>query len=127
MAGEVKNLEQIKENARRFSTIKDKPETALFKGLAGHYNWYYFRDLGVFAPNKFIGMVNATVDGYAGKFHGGDTKDQLQQWFKAIDPEKASNAFDRWRAALESYMQKLGKPLNKKHVRQKWSHSYLGG
>lgn len=113
MAGEVENLEQVKENARRFSTIKDKPETTLFNGLARHSNWYYFRDLGVFAPNKFIGMVNTTVEGYAGKsFHGGDTKDQLQQWFKAIDPEKAPTASIRWLAALVGYIEELGKPLN---------------
>ncbi len=117
MAGEpqlVTNLEQVKENARRFSTIKDTPETTLFKDLTRVSNWYYFRDLGVFAPNKFIGVVNATVEGYAGNsFHGTSTKNELQQWFKEIDPEKASSTFARWLAALERYMQGLGKPLNK--------------
>lgn len=117
MAGEpqlVTDLEQVKENARRFSTIKDTPETTLFKDLTRVSNWYYFRDLGVFAPNKFIGVVNATVEGYAGNsFHGTSTKNELQQWFKEIDPEKASSTFARWRAALERYMQGLGKPLNK--------------
>lgn len=120
----VTDLEQVKENARHFSTIKNKPETSLFNDLTGHSNWYYFRDLGVFAPNKFIGVVNATVEGYAdnpragephrASFHGTDTKTQLQQWFKAIDPEKASSASARWLAALKGYMQELGKPLNKK-------------
>ena len=108
----VESLEQVKENAHRFSKIKDAPETSAYRDLSRFYHWYYFRNLGVFAPSKFIGVIDSTVESYAGAISGGDTEKRLQQWFRTIEPEDAPKASSRWLRVLEDYMQELGKSLN---------------
>lgn len=112
MAGEphlVQNLEQVNENASRFEKIKDKRDVDAYDKLSQFTHWYYFRDLGVFAPSKFIGYVGTTIEDYEGGGDGRKTETQLKQWFSAIDPVKDPEASARWLSALERYVQGLGK------------------
>ena len=112
MSGEphlVQNLEQVNENASRFEKIKDMRDVDAYDKLSQFTHWYYFRDLGVFAPSKFIGYVGTTVEDYEGGGDGRKTETQLKQWFSAIDPVKDPEASARWLSALERYVQGLGK------------------
>lgn len=115
MAQELKlvvNLRQVEENAERFSKVKDVPEAPVYGRLSQFADWYYFRSLGVFAPNKFIGYADTTVENYKGCGQGGKTKEQLKQWFMEVDPKESPAAFDRWRPVLEGYVEELGGTLN---------------
>ena len=115
MAQELKlvvNLKQVEENAERFSKVKDMPETPVYGRLSYFTDWYYFRSSGAFAPNKFIGYVDTTVEDYRGRGKGGKTKEQLKQWFMEVDPKENPAAFERWQQLLERYIGKLGGTLN---------------
>jgi len=112
MTGEpqlVQSLEQVKENASRFEKIKDMRGVDAYDKLSQFTHWYYFRDMGMFAPSKFIGYVGTTVEDYEGGGDGRKTETQLKQWFSAIDPVKEPEASARWLSALERYVQGLGK------------------
>ena len=106
----VTTIEQVKENADRWSKINDAHESLAYERLSDFRHWYYFRDLGLFAPSKFLGVLDTTVENYEGAHDGRQTTERLAQWFKAIDP--TTKAFDRWLPVLEGYLQKLGKSLN---------------
>ena len=116
MAGEpqlVQNLEQVKENASRFEKIKDMRDVDAYDKLSQFTHWYYFRDMGVFAPSKFIGYVGTTVEDYEGGGDGRKTETQLKQWFSVIDPVKEPEASARWLSALDRYVQGIGKDRKK--------------
>lgn len=109
----VENLKQVTDNARRFQEIVDGKGTKEMYGALGYFShWYYFRDMGVFAPSKFIGYRGTTVSNYEGGHgsaaHGGKTKNELKKWFKAIEPEEHHNAVHRWLRVAGSYVQGLG-------------------
>ena len=110
MADVVRFMEQVKANADRFEKIKDVRETPVDHLVGKTTNWYYFRDLRCFAPNKFIGFVETTVENYDnGKRGGGTTsKRALGQWFKEVEGQASS----RWLSALERYVQRLGKAVS---------------
>ena len=112
----VTKLEQVKENAVRFAEIKDMRETDAYHQLSRFKHWYYFRDLGVFAPSKFIGYVDTTVEDYKGGIeserHGTYTKDKLNELgFREIDPR--TMAFNRWLPVLRGFVRGMGKELRK--------------
>ena len=110
MADVVRFMEQVKANADRFEKIKDVRETPVDHLVGTTTNWYYFRGLRCFAPNKFIGFVETTVENYDnGKRGGGTTsKRALGQWFKEVEGQASS----RWLSALERYVQRLGKAVS---------------
>ena len=114
----VTNLEQVKENAVRFSKkIKNAGGTYVYRQLGRFIHWYYFKDLGVLAPSKFIGYVGTTVKNYKGggqsERHGSLTEPVLREWFREIDPENGAEASHRWQLVLNNYLQGLGKKRRK--------------
>ena len=111
----VTTIEQVNENAERWSKINDARDSEAYNRISMFSHWYYFRDLGLFAPSKFLGVADMTLEGYRGQLHGHETVEQLAQWFEAIDP--TTKAFARWLPVLRDYViEELGwiKPLNKK-------------
>ena len=111
----VTSLEQVRQNADRFSKIKDARETTPHIPIPTFSNWYYFKDMGVFAPSKFIGVVDITADNYQSHFHGSTTKGPLKDWFQEVDRGKNPEAYKRWLSALERYVQdRIGSNLSQK-------------
>ena len=102
----VENLEQVVENATNFVQNRHEMETTT---LNSFYNWYYFRDLKGFAPNKFIGFVGTTVENYTSEVgNGGDAKEALsERGFRKIDPEERPLAYRRWLDALKKHLTEI--------------------
>ncbi|GMT42196.1 MAG: hypothetical protein IEMM0002_0607 [bacterium] len=76
------------------------------------FHWYYFSNLDVFAPSKFIGYKNTTIDNYIGKGKGTYTQHTLSKWFTKVEPTFPE--YGRLRKRLEAYAGSLGKSVGKK-------------
>ena len=109
----VENLEQVVKNATNFVQNRREMQT---RTLNSFYNWYYFTILKGFAPNKFIGFVDTTVENYSGDgIHGGPAKKALSHCgFKKIDPKEHPQAYSRWRDALKKYLTQIGAKIHGK-------------
>lgn len=81
----VKSFIQAEENAIRFSEVLTRAESKAFARLGQFFHWYYFPDKDVFAPSKFIGYVETTLESYEGLGTGTDTTRALKSWFHKLD------------------------------------------
>lgn len=70
-------------NAQAFSGVGDNENSIANKNFNRFFHWYYFSNLDIFAPSKFIGYKNINLDNYQGE--GTDTQRVLSKWFVKID------------------------------------------
>lgn len=109
----ITSYEQIVENAKNFNDVlySGGRDSIAYKRFSQFSHWYYFPELDIFAPSKFIGYEGTTIDNYVGadEGNGGVTTKTLDEFFvKAPESE-----FRELEAVLRSnYCEPLGKGLN---------------
>lgn len=85
----IDSFEQAEQNAIRFSDVLNHTDSITFKRLGQFFHWYYFPDLDTFAPSKFIGYQNTTLNEYNGLGTGSDTTRILKYWFHKLEKNTA--------------------------------------
>jgi hypothetical protein len=81
----VEELDEVKKNMVQFNNdIKENEE--LRRRFLSHFRqWYYIREIDMFAPSKFIGYKNMNANRYNNKDGAGadgrKTEVELRQWF----------------------------------------------
>lgn len=107
----VESTAEVIENAREFSDIV-KGNSIAYDRFSKFFHWYYFPELGLFAPSKFIGYKNTTVSNYVGQGNGGETQAVLNKWFSKLD--EASEEYKLASDELQKFSAKVGKKLSAK-------------
>ncbi|MEM5481570.1 hypothetical protein WNY97_17315 [Pseudoalteromonas fuliginea] len=107
----VESTAEVIENAREFSYIV-KGNSIAYDRFSQFFHWYYFPELSLFAPSKFIGYRNTTVSNYVGKGNGGETQAVLNKWFSKL--EETSEEYKLASDELQKFATKIGKKLSAK-------------
>ena len=69
-------------------------------------------NINVFAPSKFIGYQNTTLDNYTGQGTGRDTQRILSKWFNKVN--QGSSEFQPLKEKFDNFAQNLNKKVNSK-------------
>jgi predicted HNH restriction endonuclease len=81
----VENLDEVKRNIIQFNNDVKENEQIRKRFLSHYKQWYYIKELDMFAPSKFIGYKNMNADIYNNKsVNGADgrkTELALRNWF----------------------------------------------
>ena len=108
----IESINEAVQNAEEFNRIAKNSDSEAFRRFSQFFHWYYFSNLDIFAPSKFVGYKNTTIENYVGDGTGTDTQRCLSKWFTKVHP--TSSQYDQLRAKLEAYGQSLGKSIGKK-------------
>ena len=108
----VRSLEDITTNACRFAAINETSSSPAKKALGRFFHWYYFSDLSAFAPSKFIGYRDTTLENYIGAGTGTDTTFVLDRYFAKI--ARPSQEFDALAERLQAWLLQRGATLSQK-------------
>lgn len=110
----VKTYDQVWENAKNFSQVGERRDSVAYERFASFQHWYHFSDVGegVFAPSKFIGYQDTTLDDYDGKGSGGETERKLKRWFSICDFESAE--FIDLERRLKDFAKAIDRNINAK-------------
>ena len=106
----VKSWEDVIDNLRQFLLIKKDERSFLLDNFSFFSNWYYFPNDDSFAPGKFIGYLNTTIEHYTGMGDGAEAKRGLEKFFTKI--LKTSSEFQKLREKLIVFGKSLGKEIN---------------
>ena len=107
----IESTAEVIENAAEFRNIADGSSVA-FDRFSNFFHWYYFPDLNVFAPSKFIGYKNTNLINYSGKGNGGETQAVLNKWFRKL--EVGTKEYELVSAQLKDFSDFVGKKLSAK-------------
>ena len=107
----VRSTVEVIENAKEFSKVIEGNSIA-FERFSQFFHWYYFPDLGLFAPSKFIGYQNTTISNYTGQGHGGETQNVLSKWFSKLDED--TSEYRLASKQLQLFAERVGKKLSAK-------------
>lgn len=110
----IQTFDEADENALRFQYVSDHPNSTAFKNLSKYYHWYYFPQHGAFAPSKFIGYANTSIEKYASKGTGTDTTRALHNHFNKLT--RPSQYFDNLLEELASWLQGMGFNVSEKTI-----------
>lgn len=83
----VKNIREVKHNIERFNEEIDQ-SSPLNKKLKTFQQWYYVKELNLFAPSKYIGYQNMNAHLYEKVLpflDGRETVEILKKYFQQID------------------------------------------
>ena len=124
----VKNIAQVIENAKNFNKLTPESNSYVYeeKVFNSFTHWYYFQEYGIFAPSKFIGYENTTLENYRrgeGR-HGGETEKILKKWFRPL--EQSSPLFKEISTKLDKYVRGLGRKVKKNfriHIEEPEAHT----
>jgi len=105
----VENWEQILRNVDDFCEGIKFEDSYTHKHFGKFYNWYYFPNEDRFAPNKFIGYQDTTLDNYNGSGQGGMAKKALKGFFN----EAKGKDFERLANKLELFAKSIGCSISK--------------
>jgi HNH endonuclease len=88
----VESLEEVKKNIIQFNHDIEENEEMRKRFLSHYKQWYYIKELDMFAPSKFIGYKDMNADKYNNKdgtgADGRKTELALRNWFvKKESPE----------------------------------------
>lgn len=108
----VESVNEVIINSKEFNLLKKGDKSHALHRFSQFYHWYYFSDLDIFAPSKFIGYKNTNIDSYNGAGHGGETKKALLKWFVPVN--KSSSEFSILKEKLIKYGDSLKKSISKK-------------
>ncbi len=111
----VNNKEQVIENAINFNELTTSSDSDAFRVFNNFTHWYYFEESDIFAPSKFIGYENTTLENYCREKgrHGGETKKLLTQWFKQLD--RGSSRFRELSPKLRHYVESLDRKVKQNY------------
>ncbi|MBR7799009.1 HNH endonuclease [Undibacterium fentianense] len=110
----VETFKEAEENSVRFFDVGSFASSAAFSRLGQFYHWYYFPDTGVFAPSKFIGYKNTSLESYAGEGTGTDTQGVLSRWFHKLD--RNTPMYSGLESKLSNFLNEHGFSLSKKTI-----------
>lgn len=83
------NYEQLIDNARYFNEALSCGCSLLISRLSSFRRWYYFPELDMFAPSKFIGYQGMTCEAYRVACEAGadgrETETHLHRYFHVTD------------------------------------------
>ena len=108
----IDSINEAAINAQAFSGVGDNENSIANKNFNRFFHWYYFSNLDIFAPSKFIGYKNINLDNYQGEGTGTDTQRVLSQWFVKIDA--GTECYNDLKKKLEAFAFSIGKTINKK-------------
>jgi len=87
----IDNEEDIKNNILKFNDIlKYQEDSEIINRFSSFTYWYYFSDLDIFVPNKFLGYKNCAYLPYEDgcKMNGTEARKRLDKYFEIITDEK---------------------------------------
>lgn len=113
----ITHYEQIVENAKNFNDVlySGGRDSIACKRFSQFSHWYYFPELDIFAPSKFIGYEGTTIDNYVGAGHGRKTTETLDEFFVKAP---ASEIRELEAVLRSNYCEPLGKGLNARTVKE---------
>ncbi len=100
------------DNLRQFNYIATHDATRVLNRFSNFFHWYYFPQDDAFAPSKFLGYKQTTIDNYRGLGSGGITQAALTKFFDNVD--KSSQQFTELYQKLSDFAASLGKSVNRK-------------
>lgn len=102
----VRSYEEALQNAKTFNGGLDDSIEVMNK-LSYFRHWYYFDEIGGFAPSKFIGYKNmdmkAYEEGCSSELDGRDTERVLQKFFKKAEGGIKDELFIKLESFLRAY------------------------
>lgn len=113
----VTNKAQVVENAKNFNKLTTNSDSYVYKKRVfnSFIHWYYFKESDIFAPSKFIGYENTTLENYRrgeGR-HGSKTETVLEKWFNPLEPE--SSHFEELSKKLHKFVSSLDRKLKQNY------------
>ncbi len=105
----VDSWEEIKGNIRNFHISEN--DTIASEELGSFAYWYYLPEEKSFAPSKFLGFKNMTMEKYDGSGDATEAVATLDQFFNRL--EFGSDAFYRIYFVLEKWFRKSGKKISR--------------
>jgi hypothetical protein len=105
----IESINEAVQNAEEFNRIKLDSNSKALKRFSQFFHWYYFSNLDIFAPSKFIGYKNTTIGDYVGEGTGTDTQHVLSKWFTKVD--RSSSEYAPLKTRLEAYGRRLEKRI----------------
>jgi 5-methylcytosine-specific restriction protein A len=106
----ITNWSDILDNLYEFSHIERNPNCYTAKHLSSFSNWYYFRDYDLFAPGKFLGYKNTSIENYSGLGDGYQAKVILNPFFEKVNPD--STDFEILKDHLGDFVKRLNAQVN---------------
>jgi hypothetical protein len=111
----IENITDIKSNALEYKRITDKKDNVpVIERFSLFSYWYYFVDLDLFVPNKFLGYKNSASEKYDASQgngqNGGKAREALVPFFDEV-PE--GEKFNKLKAKLQKFAEKQGQKLRK--------------
>ena len=122
----VEDKAQVIENANNFNELTATSDSYVYTVFNNFTHWYYFQESDIFAPSKFIGYKNTTLENYRrgeGR-HGGETEKILKKWFKPL--EQNSPHFEEISTKLDKYVRSLDRKVKKNfriHIENPEAHA----
>ncbi|SDL52803.1 hypothetical protein [Halarsenatibacter silvermanii] len=109
----VENIEEVRENLKRFEAAFNNGRTEITKKLSQFKRWYYDEKLDIFGPSKFIGykeMQAEIYDNIYKNIDGRETEQLLEEFSREIeDEEKRKELLMELESRLSSYDKKINK------------------
>jgi hypothetical protein len=110
----VESFKEAEENSARFFDIGNFTSSTAFLRLGQFFHWYYFPGTDVFAPSKFIGYKDTSLELYTGDGTGTDTQRVLSHWFHKLD--KGTPMYAVLESKLSIFLGEHGFSLSKKAI-----------
>ncbi|MDT8894037.1 HNH endonuclease [Halomonas sp. I1] len=108
----VESINEAQVNAQAFSGVGKAAKTVANENFNRFFHWYYFPELDLFAPSKFIGYKNTNLDNYKGKGTGTETQRVLGQWFSKV--EAGTESHKELSRKLTDFAESIDKTISKK-------------
>lgn len=91
----VETWDEILHNFNEFEKLDINQTNNILKTYAQFYHWYYLPEKEIFAPSKFLGYKNRTIETYDSSGTGGQTQIALSKFFIKIpkDSEEFKNLY----------------------------------
>lgn len=107
----VKEWEEILKNFKEFDKLEQSSTSTLLKTYSQFFHWYYLPDHDIFAPSKFLGYKDRTIETYDSNGTGGETQKALSKYFKKLpkDSEEFKRLYERLRQVSKNH---YGKELS---------------
>lgn len=83
----IENWEEIVDNFIEFEKLASTSQSKILKTYSQFYHWYYWPERELFAPSKFLGYKNRTIESYDSSGTGGATQIALSKFFSKIPKE----------------------------------------
>ena len=106
----VESYEDVVLNSKEFH---ENIGNGLVKRLSFFRHWYYIKETDSFAPSKFIGYKDITIDEYKcgtsrneGYMDGRDTVSNLKKWFRLADDKEYEMGLKKINKVLAEYGKK---------------------